>query len=162
MSGEFETIVGELTPDEVEACAALLLRELERQVQGTERQPDREEEGMARGLAAAEQLLARLEQAEQTAERIAADPSSGGNGRPADGIHRGDGAKLQTSGADASAAAAEYRIQREMAEFGAELYPTREVGRYAGESGRRGLDMGRMSDYFRRDSRRYDAGFVRY
>lgn len=34
--------------------------------------------------------------------------------------------------------------------------------RYENAVGARGTEMGRVSDYFRRDSRRYDAGYARY
>lgn len=34
--------------------------------------------------------------------------------------------------------------------------------RYENAVGARGMEMSRVSDYFRRDSRRYDAGFTRY
>ena len=33
---------------------------------------------------------------------------------------------------------------------------------YEGAVGARGTEMRRISEYFRRDSRRYDAGFTRY
>lgn len=168
MSEAFETVLAELTPEQADACARVLLRELEGQKKpGAAALPVGDDRGGAlHSLAeAAAQVRAQLERAEQAAARIAAGGSQAGAVGTSDAARNGEpgqaGGTARRQEA-VSAAAAAYRTRQELAELSTELRPVSETRRYEGEPGRRDLDMGRMSDYFRRDSRRYDAGFVRY
>ena len=76
MSEGFEAVMENMTPEQADACARLLLRELEGQTPVGEALPDQEDEAdTLHGLTeAAAELCVRLERAEQAAVRIAMHP----------------------------------------------------------------------------------------
>lgn len=151
---DFDLLVDGLTPAQLDESAAALLRVLE----GT---PPRESPGdaLARAIlravppapadgesAAERSVLAAQAAARTLLTRIfpgnapAAPQSESGGENAAPGS-----AAAAARGEETRAAPAERSLRRDERAVGA-----------------RGLEMSRVSDYFRRDSRRYDSGFEKY
>lgn len=150
---DFDLLVDGLTPAQLDESAAALLRVLE----GT---PPRESPGdaLARAILRAvppapsdgESAAEKSVSAAQAAARTLLSRVFPGNAPAAQ--------KSESGGENAAPGSAAAAARGEETRAAAE----RSLRRDERAVGARGLEMSRVSDYFRRDSRRYDSGFEKY
>lgn len=150
---DFDLLVGGLTPAQLGESAAALLRILE----GT---PPRESPGdaLARAIlravppapadgesAAEKSVLAAQAAARTLLSRVFPGNAPAAPKSESGGENAASGPAAAAARGEETRAAAERSLRRDERAVGA-----------------RGLEMSRVSDYFRRDSRRYDSGFEKY
>jgi hypothetical protein len=153
---DFDNLVKSLSGEELEACAGELLALLE---------------GRKKTAGAADELAYELADSTARAENTAGAENTPGDEQDGTVIQRAArliagfiaGTERNGNGGDAAPAQTDANLKK-AAENTADTSAARpaEAERYENAVGLRGLEMGRVSDYFRRDSRRYDTGFQRY
>lgn len=173
MTDKFDALVKNLSKSELDECAASILALFAGDTAGKKRQGARQAPLTAR--AAAAMAAADEEPAAETAgsgETVSPEAEDGPGKLAEELAARAKTAKRQAEAQDAaperemrgtgaleSGTSVNGRVLETLTESYVAGQPHR---RYENAVGRRRLEMSRVSDYFSRDSRRYDAGFEKY
>lgn len=166
MNIEFEKAAGSLNAEQMDFLARSMVAELEGRRGGRYAGlSEGEQEARAERAEAAEGYREELRQVRETLERIVNIQSAGLKAEP-EALAREKLAELgalgvQTRWREGLSGAKGYRVYAE--DGGEEPEGSETVYRsFSSVTNRETLDAGRISDYFKRDSRRYDGGFERF
>jgi hypothetical protein len=165
MKDGFNALADSLTKDELNYAASVLLAALEGKSAADHQFAEGEDAAKMTEAAEEASKVTNIAETYRAVEalRKRLEASGGDMGKKAEAPAKEDGNSPKTAREPGMAAEEKNAAVLTRMESAAEGYAAGEPHRrYENAVGRRELEMSRVSDYFSRDSRRYDTGFEKY